>query len=197
MKALTDSEKKEREQAILQAATRVLSGRGIDGLTMDEVAKEAGLAKGTLFLYYKKKEDLIQAIFSGMVEILSGKLAGLAASELPPERLLEETILALLNQFEKRRDITGYSGGMPMSGVRREALRDRFAANMQTIASILRRCADGGLLELEDPLFAASALFGLCRGSNTYARTAGHRLPIEERAARVKRIFLNGTRKSR
>jgi AcrR family transcriptional regulator len=197
MKTLTDSEKKVREQAILQAATAVLSGRGADAMTMDEVARQAGLAKGTLYLYYKTKEDLVQAIFSGMVEALNVKLGKLAKSDLPLEKLLDETTLALLDQFQKRRDITGYSGGMPMAGTRREALSERFSSNMHTIAAILQRCADGGLLELDDPLFAASALFGLCRGSNTYYRTAGHRLSVKQRAARVKRIFLNGTRKTR
>jgi AcrR family transcriptional regulator len=197
MKALTDSERRQRELAILEAATRALYSRGIDGLTMDEVAREAGLAKGTLFLYYKKKEDLVQAVFEDMVKSLGARLAALAKADLSPEQLLRETVQALLAQFDKKRDITGYSGGMPLAGSRREALREHFASNMKTIAAILRRCADGGLLALEDPLFAASALFGLCRGSNSYARTAGRRLPVEERAARVTGIFLNGTRKNK
>jgi len=197
MKALTDPEKKKREQAILQAATRVLAGGGFDALTMEEVAREAKLAKGTLFLYYKRKEDLVLAVFAAMAEGFGATLASLASSGLPPEKLLDEVILALLNHFDKKRDITGYSGGIPLAGPRREALRSRFASNMETIAGALRSCADGGLLEAEDPLFAASALFGLCRGSNSYARAAGRRLPVEERARRVKKIFLLGTRKTK
>lgn len=196
MRPLTDSEKQERERAIAQAAARVIAVRGFGAMTMDEVAKEAGLAKGTLFLYYKKKEDLLLAVFASMVEDLHGRLLKLASSGLPPRKLLEELVLALLVQFDRRRDITGYSGGMPLSGARREALKERFAANMQLIASILELCVSGGLLRLQDTLFSASALFGLCRGSNTYASTAGHRLPVEERAARVLDIFLNGTRKT-
>ncbi len=195
MRSLTDSEKQERERAITLAATRVMAARGFAEMTMDEVAKEAGLAKGTLFLYYKKKEDLLLAVFAAMVEDLHARLLKLASSGLPPGKLLEELVLALLNQFDRRRDITGYSGGMPLSGARRETLRERFAANMQLIASILEFCVSGGLLRLEDPLFAASALFGLCRGSNTYARAAGHRLSVEARAERVLNIFLSGTRR--
>ncbi|MDD2804505.1 MAG: TetR/AcrR family transcriptional regulator [Elusimicrobiales bacterium] len=195
MKALTESEKRGRERAILQAATRVLSSRGFEGLTMDEVAKEAGVAKGTLFLYYRHKEDLVLAVFSSMAETFGAGLAALAGSGLPPEKMLGETILALLRHFDSKRDITGYSGGLPLAGPRKEALRGRFAANMRGIAAILKVCSSGGLLRLDDPLFSASALFGLCRGSNTYARAAGRRLPVEERARRVKEIFLNGMRK--
>ncbi len=197
MKALTDSEKHDRERTILEAATRVLAARGFDAITMEEVAKEAGLAKGTLFLYYKCKEDLVLAVFSAMAENFGTALRLIAASGALPEELLGHTILALLEHFDKKRDITGYSGGLPLAGPRKEALRARFVSNMETIAAVLERCARGGLLELEDPLFAASALFGLCRGSNSYARAAGRRLPVEERAGRVKRIFLNGTRKTK
>lgn len=197
MKALTESEKRGRERAILQAAARVLKARGFDGLTMDEVAREAGVAKGTLFLYYKHKEDLVLALFSSMAETFGSGLAALAGSGLPAAEMLEETVLALLRHFDSKRDITGYSGGLPLAGHRKEILRGRFTANMQRLAAILETCSAGGLLRLEDPLFSASALFGLCRGSNTYARAAGRRLPVEERARRVTDIFLNGTRKRR
>lgn len=195
MKALTCEQKKEKELEIIQAATRVLSQRG-DALTMDEVAKEAGLAKGTLFLYYKHKEDMILAVFSAMAESLGRTLGEIAAAKLPPGETLKKTVRCLLEHFDKKRDITGYSGGLPLAGPNKEALRSRFAANMAAIAAALVLCADGGLLELEDPLFAASALFGLCRGSNSYARAAGRKLPVEERARRIIGIFLNGTRKN-
>ena len=197
MKALTEEQKRGKELEILQAATRVLAAGGFYRLTMDLVAKEARVAKGTLFLYYRHKDDLILSVFSVMAETLGKTLGGLAAAGLPPEELLRKTVLALLEHFDKKRDITGYSGGLPLAGPNKEALRARFAANMERIAAALRLCADGGLLEIEDPLFAASALFGLCRGSNSYARAAGHKLPVEERARRIAGIFLNGTRKTR
>lgn len=197
MKALTDSEKKERERALLRAAARVLTARGFDAFRMEEVAREAGVAKGTLFLYYRSKEDLVLALFTEMAGAFGAALSGLAAARRPPEKLLGELVLLLLNHFDRKRDITGYSGGLPLSGPRKQALRARFAGNLELIAAVLRRCADGGLLRLDDPLFAASALFGLCRGSTSYAKAFGRRLPVEERARRLKAIFLNGTRKER
>lgn len=195
MKALTAEQKREKELEILQAATRVLAAGGFDALTLDQVAKETGVAKGTLFLYYRNKEELVLAVFSAMAETLGQTLASVAASGLPPEEILEKTVLTLLEHFDKKRDITGYSGGLPMAGPNKEKLRASFAANMEAIASALKLCAAGGLLELEDPLFSASALFGLCRGSNSYARAAGRGLPVHERARRITGIFLDGTRK--
>ncbi len=195
MKALTTEQKREKELEILQAATRVLAAGGFDALTLDQVAKETGVAKGTLFLYYRNKQELVLAVFSAMAGTLGRTLAAITASGLPPEELLKQTILALLEHFDKKRDITGYSGGLPLAGPGKEKLRASFAANMAAIAAALKLCASGGLLELEDPLFSASALFGLCRGSNSYARAAGRGLPVQERARRIAGIFLDGTRK--
>ena len=195
MKALTAEQKREKELEILQAATRVLAAGGFDALTLDQVAKETGVAKGTLFLYYRNKEELVLAVFSAMAGSLARTLASVAASGLPPEQILHKTVLTLLEHFDKKRDITGYSGGLPLAGPSKEKLRASFAANMEAIAAALRLCAAGGLLKLEDPLFSASALFGLCRGSNSYARAAGRSLPVQERARRITDIFLDGTRK--
>lgn len=195
MKALTEEQIKEKELEILQAATSVLATGGFETLTLEQVAKEAGVAKGTLFLYYRNKEELVLAVFSAMAKTLGSTLGGLAASAIPPEELLRRTVLALIEHFDKKRDITGYSGGLPLAGPSKEKLRARFASNMEAIAASLKLCARGGLLELEDPLFSASALFGLCRGSNSYARAAGRSLPAEERVRRITAIFLDGTRK--
>ncbi len=195
MKALTAEQKKEKELKILKAATRVLAAGGFDALTLDQVAKEAKVAKGTLFLYYRNKEELVLAVFSAMAETLGKTLVTLAGAALAPEELLNGTVLALLEHFDKKRDITGYSGGLPLAGPSKEKLHSSFAANMEAIAASLKLCARGGLLKLEDPLFSASALFGLCRGSNSYARAAGRKLPVTERARRITGIFLDGTRK--
>ncbi len=51
-------EKEQRRSNILDAAERVFFAKGIDVATMDEVAESAELSKGTLYLYFKSKEDL-------------------------------------------------------------------------------------------------------------------------------------------
>ena len=52
-------EREERRNHILDAAERVFLERGFDETTMDDLAGEAELAKGTLYLYFKNKEDLL------------------------------------------------------------------------------------------------------------------------------------------
>src|SRR5512134_341102 len=49
----------ERRTAILEAALRVWAKRGFDGTSVAEVAREAGLTKGTLYLYFPSKQSLL------------------------------------------------------------------------------------------------------------------------------------------
>ncbi|MGD2035318.1 MAG: TetR/AcrR family transcriptional regulator [Bacteroidales bacterium] len=53
-----EREKQRRRQEILRAAEKVFFTKGIDHSTMDDVAEEAELSKGTLYLYFKSKEEI-------------------------------------------------------------------------------------------------------------------------------------------
>src|SRR5919197_1253535 len=53
-----------REQ-ILQGARRVFLAQGFDAASMGEIARAAGVSKGTLYVYFKDKEDLFEAIVHG------------------------------------------------------------------------------------------------------------------------------------
>lgn len=59
-----EREKETRRKAILDAAERVFFARGLEKATMDEVAEEAEFSKGTIYLYFKNKEDLYLAIIA-------------------------------------------------------------------------------------------------------------------------------------
>jgi len=52
----------ERKGQILNAAEEVFTSKGFDEARMDDIAEETGLSKGTLYLYFKSKDDLIFAI---------------------------------------------------------------------------------------------------------------------------------------
>ncbi len=52
----------ERKGQIMSAAEEVFTKKGFDNARMDDIAEETGLSKGTLYLYYKSKDDLIIAI---------------------------------------------------------------------------------------------------------------------------------------
>jgi AcrR family transcriptional regulator len=70
--------KDERKNQILNAAEQVFTKKGLDEARMDDIAAQTGLSKGTLYLYFKSKEDLIIAIldriFKGMFEQLKARI---------------------------------------------------------------------------------------------------------------------------
>lgn len=64
---MSTAERKEREKAmrsesIVNAAEKLFFSRGFESVTMDDIAREAELAKGTLYLYFRNKEELYFAI---------------------------------------------------------------------------------------------------------------------------------------
>lgn len=72
-------EKKERRSAIVDAAERVFFRKGFEAATMDEVAGEAELSKGTLYLYFKSKDELFIALSSRIIAEIVARFEAIAA----------------------------------------------------------------------------------------------------------------------
>jgi len=64
-------EKERRRNDIIDAAERLFFKKGYEHVTMDDIAAEAELSKGTLYLYFKSREDLHYAIVMRGLEILN------------------------------------------------------------------------------------------------------------------------------
>jgi AcrR family transcriptional regulator len=65
-----EREKEHRREEIIRAATVVFFEKGLQAATMDEIAEKAELSKGTLYLYYKSKEDLYLAVMNVGIDTL-------------------------------------------------------------------------------------------------------------------------------
>jgi AcrR family transcriptional regulator len=87
-----------RRQAIVDAALSVFAENGFGAARLDDVAQRAGVAKGTLYLYFEDKETLFEAVIRNAVTPLIERLEALAAAPaLPFEAALE----AFSAMFEK------------------------------------------------------------------------------------------------
>ncbi len=75
-----EREKEHRKEEILDAAQKVFFEKGLATATMDEIAEVAELSKGTLYLYYKSKEDIYLAVMMRGMEKLYGRLEPIVAS---------------------------------------------------------------------------------------------------------------------
>ena len=69
-----------RRQAILDAALTVFAERGFETARLDDVAARAGVAKGTLYLYFKDKETLFEEVVRSAISPILERLDGLAAA---------------------------------------------------------------------------------------------------------------------
>lgn len=76
-----------RELAIIQAASRLLSEKGFDMMTVDQVAAEVGIAKASLYKHFPSKEDLAAAAMVQMLGRAQQFLASLPASAKPLDQL--------------------------------------------------------------------------------------------------------------
>lgn len=72
-----------RREAILAAALDEFSARGFEGTRLDDVAARAGIAKGTIYLYFRDKESLFQELISTMLTPLVGTIENLGTVDLP------------------------------------------------------------------------------------------------------------------
>jgi AcrR family transcriptional regulator len=73
----------ERRQAILAAALDEFSARGFAATRLDDVAKRAGVAKGTIYLYFRDKESLFQELVRAMLSPLVGTLEAVPKTDVP------------------------------------------------------------------------------------------------------------------
>jgi AcrR family transcriptional regulator len=78
-----EREKEQRRESILDAAEKVFFSRGVKEATMDEIAEEAELSKGTLYLYFESKEDIYLGISHRAMRILRGKFEDAIAAPIP------------------------------------------------------------------------------------------------------------------
>src|SRR6185295_19803897 len=75
-------------EAILRAAIKTFAGSGFFNAKVADVAREAGVADGTVYLYFKNKDDILVSIFNNyMEEALAAGKASLAKTTDPVEKL--------------------------------------------------------------------------------------------------------------
>jgi len=96
-----DESKKARHQQIVQAAESVFFRKGIEGATMNDIAKEAGIGVATVFRYFPAKEQLVTVLADGIMEEIRLTFASIAeqnATCLEKIGLLFDYFISLLEE---------------------------------------------------------------------------------------------------
>ncbi len=93
-----------RTKEILTAARRVIAAKGLAAATMDEIAETAGLAKGTIYLYFRNKQELFQAVVSEVLGRLVASLEDISRRPEPAGVRLAQMLHLLLATLEAEED---------------------------------------------------------------------------------------------
>jgi AcrR family transcriptional regulator len=93
-----------RREAILSAALDEFSERGFAAARLDDVAKRANVAKGTIYLYFRDKEALFQELIRSMLTPVIGTVESLGAADLPIGMLADRIVDIFVREvYETRR----------------------------------------------------------------------------------------------
>ena len=93
-----------RTSEILEAARKVFADCGFHDATVDDIAEAAGVAKGTVYLYYQSKRDLYFAALKFGIAQMYSSLVGEIKKVSTPEEKLKALIAAKLAYFDENRD---------------------------------------------------------------------------------------------
>ncbi|MFH0730553.1 MAG: TetR/AcrR family transcriptional regulator [Pseudomonadota bacterium] len=96
-----EREKERRRQQILVSAKRVFSDRGFSRTTMEDIANEAELSPGTLYLYFKNKEELFASLSLRIFQYMIIRLEEVSNDiKMNPREKLEALKLAMFDVYD-------------------------------------------------------------------------------------------------
>ena len=93
-----------RKQSICDAAMRVVARKGIKNVTVQDIADEAGVAKGTIYIYFQSREEILDTAMDAAMERLLEKLSQACQACRGFRDVLERRIRTQLQHFEENRD---------------------------------------------------------------------------------------------
>lgn len=175
---------------ILDAADRLMVRTGYQKMTIDAVATEAAIGKGSVYLHFDSKEEVALSCLDRMVDELLQKLRALASTAAPaPQRLHDMLLLRVLHRFDYARrhahSIDEKLASMRGALLERRALHFRLEA--EVFAQVLTRTADPATLA-EALVTATNALLPY----SLSVRELGRRSDLAHRAEQVARVLVAG-----
>lgn len=169
-----ERERIRHRQEILDAARKVMSARGIDGMTVEEVAREAEFAVGSVYRHFRSKEELLEILLVDLAQPLLEELEALPESGLGFEAQLREYAAAVVRHATE--DLPVFQafmfapGSLPPPGT---AARDQLQLTWRRYLDAVRRVLEVGQAEgllapgdlLEPSLALAGIVYTLTRWS--------------------------------
>ena len=186
------------KDSILDATDRLLARFGYRKMTVEDIAAEAGIGKGTIYLHFSSKEEVVLSHIDRIVERLQERLKEIAQSDATAaERLRLMLLTRVLFRFDS---IQHYTQSLnDLLAVLRPGLLSRraqyFEAEAQIFAQVLTAGREAGELSFDDEHATAHALLQATNGLLPYSLSTtelGAREEVEQRTADVTNLMLRG-----
>ena len=162
----------ERRQQIISTAASLFDQGGYSSTTMDDIAREVGVAKPTLYHYFPSKDDILHAIHEEFIDLLISRHEAREDSGLRPEQLLLEAMADILELmethrghvrvfFEHHRELPAEARG-PI-----RLKRDRYE---KIVEGLIGEGMELGVFRSTDTHLATLATFGMCNWAYQWYR---------------------------
>jgi len=187
-----------RVRELLEASRRVIGKYGFQGATIDRVAEEAQVAKGTVYIYFNNKDELLHAAVIDGIRTFLNELRQVAETPCSPLERLKAFVREQFRLLHSNQDfvkalllessLVTAAPGDPHA----DELKRVFLSYLDFIATVLRAAIEAGDLRAIDPQFCAFMLDEMITGSLRRRMFGLTSNPIEEDAEAVLELFLKG-----
>jgi AcrR family transcriptional regulator len=197
MKAI--KEKTDKRDAILHAAWGLIRHYGYNKTTIDDIAREAKVGKGTVYLYFKSKKEIMLALTDLTNERITRQLERIASESKPPEERIRAcvlyrlmTLFDLVNRYPHSEDV--------IASILPEIVErlDRYVRRHgELLGQIVREGCSAGILAAEDPEAAGQLLANLFEFMTPPYYRFNSRKSLERFAGKVVDLMLTGLKKKK
>jgi len=186
------------KSAILDATDRLLARNGYKKMTIDDLAAEVGIGKGSVYLHFSSKEEIALSHIDAIIERLKSRLYEIAAKKIPCERRLREMLIErVIFRFDSVQHYTQSLNDL-LSKIRPSLLERRkryFEEEARIFATLIKEgIAEGSFAKVNIDETARSLL--LATNSllpySLSTQELGERKEIEKRVAALADLLLKG-----
>ena len=153
-----------KPERILEAALEVIAEKGPHETTIDEIAQRAGVAKGTVYLYFKNKDSLLAALMQVGLEAFESAVRRRVAEHSEPveqlRALIEEHVTQMHNHLKFGKIIWSQTSHANLPSDIKDAFMNRARSYIDLLSSILEQGQKSGCMHVLDTRMTARAIVG-------------------------------------
>ena len=168
---------------ILEAAIRTFASKGYYQTRIKDIALEANVADGTIYLYFSSKEDILKAVFDATMSDFLDVILEIDDKETHPMRKLEKIIFTHLKSIEENRDRTIIAQVELRHSVHIMGQFARTYVNqyLQILSKIIKNAIDQKLIQpVGNPRLIAQFVFGILDEMATVWMLSEHPRPLSQ-----------------